>query len=95
MQLLPWSLCLHGTYLQLIDYNRHSVLYWSVVNAVSVNRQWLSNTQFSLVGLGMCTKAFSLYSDIARCLPPIPTSCTDSKRDLNSTMTMFRCNGSE
>ena len=35
------------------------------------------------------TNAFCLCSDIARCLPPTPRSCTDSKE--NSTRTLFRC----
>ena len=63
----------------------HSVLCWSVVNAVdSVNRQWLSSAYFSL---GMSQRLnFSLYSDIARCLPPIDShrSCTGLQRTVPS-----------
>ena len=57
VQLLP-VLCLHSSYMS------HSVLCWSVVNAVdNVNRQF---------GIIHFTEAFSLYNDIARCLSPTP-----------------------
>ena len=48
------------------------------------NRQMV--VQFKYV-----TEAFSLYSDITRCLLSTPRSCTDHDSEENSTRTLFKC----
>ena len=63
MQLLQLaSLCLHGTSLNYMT-DCHSVLCWSIVNAVTVQA-------VALKCIVQLKEAFNLYSDIAKCLPP-------------------------